>query len=117
MSFDRSFTFKINDNTWTGALITEEEAIELDTDGEGFSAMFSPTKKTLFVTEGNVTKEDIGHELTHLFVDSLCTTSANLTVDQFEEIIAEFIGHNVDKFIKKRNMLFKKFKQLEEKYR
>lgn len=112
--FDRSFKFKINDTTWTGALITAEEAIEQDDDGEGFSAMFSPVEKMLFVTEGNITKEDIAHELLHLYVDCLCTNSANLDVKQFEEIIAEFIGHNVEKFIKKRNMLYKKFKKLEE---
>ncbi len=117
-SYDRSFTFKINDDRWEAYLITEDEAEELDMkkhdNGEGFGALTSPDDRSLFVVEGFVTKNIITHELFHIYVSYFHINSANITVDQFEEITAEFLEATLDKFIKKRNYIFKKFQELEK---
>lgn len=118
--YDRKFKFKINDDTWEAYLITKEEADELDEilSGvpDGFAAL-TTTKSDgncLFIVEGHVTKNVINHELFHIYVSYFCIDSSNINIDSFEEIIAEFLEHHLDKFIKKRNSIFNKFKKLEE---
>lgn len=114
-AYDRSFKFKINDDFWEFYLITEEEAVELDDDDEGFKAITFTKEdgRCMFVVEGNVTKQIIGHELFHVYVSYFNIDSANLDVDTFEEIIAEFLETSLDKFVKMRNKLFNRYKKLE----
>ena len=114
--FDRKFKFKVNDDTWRAILVTEEEAVELDQElndtNDGFNAITVLNEKCLFITEGSVTKETVTHEMFHIYVYYLHIDSSSLTVVQFEEIIAEFLGANLDKFSRKRNTLYNKFKKL-----
>ena len=117
--FDRFFKFKINDDEWEMYLVTEEEYIELDNeddDGkeEAQGAMVKLDEKCLFVCEGNVNKGIITHELFHIYVDSFHLDSAEIDVDSFEEIVASFLQYQLDKFIKKRNQIYKQFIKLEE---
>ena len=117
--YDRSFIIKINDDPWEIYLLTEEEAHELDEklndSTNGFAALTLTGKDgpCLFFTEGNVTKGIVSHELFHLYVSYFHIDSADITVVQFEEIVAEFLEQNLDKFTKTRNKLFKKLKALE----
>lgn len=122
-NYDRSFKFKFQDDNWEGYLITEDEMKELDasipdgdgvhSDGDNNPAMIVTDQRCFFMTEGNINPIIVGHELLHMFVEYLYITSADIDTDQFEEIMADFIGNNIDKFIKKRNQLLKKFKKLE----
>lgn len=121
--YDRSFKFKLNEDVWEAYLLTDQESKELDSlesdeedksgEGEDFPGMILPNKKCLFLVEGHVTLEYIGHELLHMFVESMYLGSANLDTEQFEEVMAEFLGYNVDKFIKIRNKLYRRYKKLE----
>lgn len=114
--FDRHFKFKINDDTWSFFLITEQEAHELDQKlndlDEGFRAMTVKEDRSLFVVEGNVTKEIINHELFHIYVSYFYLDSASLSNEEFEEIIAEFLERDMEKFMKKRNIIYRKYKEL-----
>lgn len=116
-NYDRSFKFKINDDSWEGYLITEDEALELDMKKndieDGFAALTSTDDRCLFIVETHVTKNIIAHELFHIYVSYFHIDSANVTIHQFEEIVAEFLEVNLSKFIKKQNYIFKKYKQLE----
>lgn len=117
--FDRSFTMSIMDDAWEIYLITEEEASELDEQlndsNTGFRALTltGDDGKCIFFVEGSVTKNVVVHELFHLYVSYFHLDSANITIEQFEEIIAEFLEANLDKFIKTKNKLFNKLKTLE----
>jgi hypothetical protein len=115
--FDRSFTFKFNEDKWEAYLITHEEAFELDEKvndmDEGFRAITLMDENCLFIVEGSVTRNIVAHELVHIVTKYFYLNSADITVIQYEEIMAEYMEENLDKFIKKRNYLFKKFKQLE----
>lgn len=115
--FDRQFKYKINDDMWRFFLITEEEAHEVDEHynqiTEGFRAMTTTEDKCVFMVEGSVTKAIIAHELFHVYVSYFYLKSSNVTVDDFEEITAEFLEKDLDKFIKKRNTIYKKYKELE----
>lgn len=115
-SYDRSFTFNFQGDEWEAYLITEEEFKELNEDDgdveDDAIAMVLTKKKCLFLTEGNVDKITIGHELYHMRISYLHLNSADLTVDQFEEVNAEFLGYEVDKFVRIRDELYMKFKEL-----
>ncbi len=121
-NYDRSFTFTFNDDAWEAFLVTEEEFKELDKEiseatGDDLEeddaiAMVLTKKNCLFLTEGNIDIQTIGHELYHMYVHYFNLNSADLTVDQFEEVNAEFIGHHIDKFIKIRDELYRKYKEL-----
>lgn len=113
--YDRCFKFKLNEDAWEGYLVTAEELVEqYDEDDHVDNAAFVDLEnKCLFISEGHVKKEIIGHELTHMFVESFKVNSANLDVDQFEEVFADFLGEDVDKFVKIRNKLYNRFKKFE----
>lgn len=119
--YDRYFKFKINEDTWWGFIITAEEAVELDEKvndtNDGFGAITVMSENCLFLVEGYINKNVIAHELIHLYTKYFYLNSADISVIQYEEIIAEFFEENLEKFMRKRNSLYKKFKQLEAKYR
>lgn len=120
--YDRSFTFVFHDEEWEAYLITAEEFKEIsdnvdeddspeDLDDDSI-AMVLNSKRCLFITEGYIDKVTIGHELYHMFVKYFYIESADLTIDQFEEINAEFLGDDVDKFVRIRDELYNKYKEL-----
>jgi len=120
-NYDRSFKFKLNDDIWEAYIITEDEAKELDDkendSDDGFCALTlrKDNKCHLFIVEKHITKNVITHELFHIYVLYMCLESATgIEIGDFEEIIAEFLEYHLDKFIKMRNKLYKKFKKLED---
>lgn len=116
--YDRSFIMNIMDDAWEIYLLTEEEAEELDqelNDSEGSFRALTLTGedgRCIFFVEGSVSKSVVTHELFHLYVSYLHIDSADITIEQFEEIIAEFLEANLDKFIKTKNKLYNKLKTL-----
>jgi regulator of sigma D len=116
-TYDRSFSLKINEETWTFFLITEEEATELDQKlndlEEGFKALTVLDDRSVFIVEGSVNQKIIAHELFHIFVWYLRLHSADITVDNFEEIIAELLENDLDRFLKIRKKIYNKYKKLE----
>lgn len=117
--FDRKFKMKINDDTWHFILITEEEALDVDREindlTEGFRALTltGDDGRAIFIVEGSVTKGVINHELFHLYVSYFHLDSANIEIEDFEEVVAEFLESNLDKFIRIRNKIYNKLKKLE----
>lgn len=120
--YDRYFKFRFNDDDWEAYLITPEEFKELDdklvfeeeeAEAEEAVAMVLTKRNCLILIEGNVDEVTIGHELYHMYVHYFNLESAELTVDQFEEVNAEFIGQHINKFIRIRDELYSKFKELE----
>lgn len=102
---------RINDDWWEFYLITEEEADDLS---DGFRGMTDDSQKCMFIVEGQNFKNILSHELLHLYSYYFCTDSAGITKDQYEELVAEFLEHHLDKFIKTRNKLVKRFEKLNE---
>lgn len=108
------------DDEWQVYILTSEEAIELDeklNDSEdGFRALTLTGEdgRCIFFVEGSITKAVVIHELFHLYVSYFHLDSADVTIEQFEEIIAEFLEANLDKFVKTKNKLYTALKKLEE---
>ena len=119
--FDRKFRIKIHDDWWQMYIVTEEEAVELDVicndSTDGFRALTYTSEKCMFVVETYISKDIIAHELFHVYVKYFHMTSAEITVSQFEEVVADFLEENLDKFVKMRNKLYNRFRKLEERYR
>lgn len=118
-TFDRCFKFKVGDESWEAYLITLEEMIELNSDDDDIE-VDEETKgfvdfkdKCFFIQEGCVNKGTIRHELLHVYINQHNLESADVTVDQLEEIIATFFERHHDKYVKKVNQLYKKYKAFE----
>ena len=118
-NYDRGCKIKINDDWWEFYIVTEEEAIQLDEklndDSGGFRALTLTgiDGQCIFFVEGNINKKVISHELLHLYCSYLCLGSTEVDRDDFEEIMAEFIEENLDKFIRIRNKIFNKLIKIE----
>lgn len=119
--FDRHFKMRINDDWWEFYLVTEEEMGDVTEEqlGERDIKCYGLTLTNgdgycMLIVEGYVTKNLINHELFHLYVSYFNLGSSGIDVDTFEEITAEFLQFNLDKFIKTRNKLVKRFQKLEE---
>jgi hypothetical protein len=112
--FDRHFKFRFFDDIWEAYLITEEELTELN-DGEKGSALTIDTENCIFIDEDCLTKRYVTHELFHIRVKYFHLHSAEIDCSMFEEICAEWAGHELESFLKKRNQIFNKFKKLEGK--
>ncbi len=113
-AYERSFKFRIMDDVWECYLITEQEADDMDEGGDFKAITFTKEDgKCIFIVEGSVNKGIIAHELLHVYVSYMNIDSANLDVDAFEEVIAEFLETSLDKFVKMRNKLYNRYKKLE----
>lgn len=121
-NYDRYFTFKVYGDTWEAYLVTNEELKEIDAresedpfdEGEdGVPAMILPSKKCLFLSDDKVNKNLITHELFHIIVEYFHIESAHLEVDQFEEVVANFLENRLDYFIKIRNSIYRKYLKLQ----
>lgn len=116
--FDRSFKMKIQDDVWEIYLITDEEANELDekindsTDGFRALTLTGEDGQCIFFVEDSFNKNIVTHELFHLYVSYFHLDSAGVNVDSFEEVVAEFLEANLDKFIRIRNRMFNKLRRL-----
>lgn len=115
-SYDRSFKLKINDDWWEFYLVTEEEAEEISDDGKGFRALTLTGEDgpCIVFVEGHVTKNVVSHELFHLYVSYFFLDSANIDINDFEEIVAEFLEASLDKFLKIRNKIYNKLMKLDD---
>lgn len=115
--YERKFKMSINDDIWQFYLITEEEANELDEklhdQKDGFRGLTDVENKCVFIQEGHVDKSTIGHELFHVQVDYFNLSSADLDIDSFEEVVAVYLERNLDKFVRIRNKIYKRYKKLE----
>jgi len=110
--YDRSCRMKIQDDWWEIYVITDEEAHELDEDGFRALTLTKEDGQCMIFVEGNVTKNIVAHELFHLYVSYFNLESADLDTDAFEEIVAEFLENNMDKFIRIRNKIYNKIRRL-----
>ena len=115
--YDRAFKIKLFDDMWECYIVTEEEALELDDQlndsDDGFRALTVAGIRCLFIHEEHVTIDIVTHELIHIFYLTQRIDSANLNLDQQEEIFAELFEHGFDKFSKTRKRLYKKFAKLQ----
>ncbi len=115
-SFDRSFKFTLLEHEWEAHLVTEQEMAELlddddDLDAEDTPAYVEPEARVLIVEEGFVTEETIRHELLHAVFASYPLGSAELTPEQFEEVMAEFLAKDHEWFSRKAKMILTEFKK------
>lgn len=114
--FDRSFKFMLLEHEWEAHLVTEQEMEELledddELDADDTPAYVEPEDRVLIVEEGFVTKEVIRHELLHAVFASYPLGSAELTPDQFEEVMAEFLAKDHEWFSKKADFILGEFKK------
>lgn len=84
------FDFKIEDENWSINVFPQEEYdITIGCDSE--AAVDVNQRKAAFCME-RITREVIEHEITHIYFNKCCLSSVEMfTVEQIEEIVAEFV--------------------------
>jgi hypothetical protein len=109
---ERSCKIEILHTTWTFKVVSPEafKKIAKEYGVQNAAAMASAGNSTAYFTEDKLDKETVGHELFHAIVFSFPTGDAFLNLEQFEEVIANYLGRHVDKFIKMRDLIFNKLK-------
>jgi hypothetical protein len=86
----KSGTLTILGTRWKYAMLSQDafaRAHGVDTRG----ICLSQPRQMLF-PEGGVTLGNVRHELLHAYLFSLPTASADLSLDQFEEVVADLLG-------------------------
>lgn len=95
----------ILESIWNISILDEEKYIldHSDTD----AAHTIPSLNEVVFNEAELNLIVVKHELWHAWRASLCTTSANLTADQEEEISAELFSHHGDKINRMARKLYR----------
>lgn len=81
-------------------IIDSSRYASLDVDTTGSDAITVAETKTIYFREDVLTKIIVRHEILHAFVYGFHLTSAKLTAEQMEEIIAEWLSVHVEDYVK-----------------
>lgn len=109
--YDRKFKMRIHGDLWEFYKITLEEMDELAED-DSTKAITHLEEHTMFFVETEINKGLVIHELFHVEVSYMNLGSANISVDQFEEVVAEFLEYNLVKFTRLSNKIFNKINKI-----
>lgn len=93
---------------WKVYIMDEEQYITEHSDAD--AAHTIPALNEIVFNESELNLIVVKHELWHAWRASLCTTSADLTADQEEEISAELFSHHGDKINRMARTLYKELK-------
>lgn len=105
------FEVDIFETKWTVYLLSEEKYIADWSDSD--AAHTIPSTHEIYFNEGELSRDTVVHELVHAFYAELCTSSASLTGDQVEEVMADLFGKHGDKILRLGRKLFKELKNEE----
>lgn len=87
MSKKKKFTWRIKDVPWDFYCLTPAQYVR--SHGKDSDAITYPHDREVFFNKARFLPGAVRHELMHVYVASSGTNSANLTVDQMEELCAE----------------------------
>lgn len=106
----KEFKFIIDDESWEVAILPKDEYDSmLGCDSE---AQVDVNQRQMAFCLERITKEILEHEITHIYFNKCCLSSVDtFTVDQVEEIVAEF----VPKYSKKITVVAKLLKKTIDK--
>lgn len=107
--FKAQLKVQINDEMWSCKLwpvkVYEKRF------GEDSDAITDTEARTMNFKDDAFTVEIIGHELTHAYFKYLHLDSVeNPKIDDVEEIIASWMGYNLEKFYHKVNLIYTSLK-------
>jgi hypothetical protein len=78
--------------------------------GESDGAHTIPADKEMYFNEAELSRVVVTHELVHAYYSETCVSSANLTVDQIEEVMAEMFGVHGNKLLTLSRKLYKELR-------
>jgi hypothetical protein len=75
--------------------------------GEGIAAITEKPERTIFFNQFDVDIKTVRHELFHAYCNELFLNSSEISLDDFEEILAEFFEDFLPEFGRKSNQIHK----------
>jgi len=101
---------KIKGDTWKCSVYDDEEFLHKF--GDGMAAFCQVDSKQIIFNEDDLTLQTVIHEVAHAYISYLhLIDSAELKVDQIEEIYCEMFAHDGPDILKISKRLFKSLKQ------
>ncbi len=100
---------KVLDTEWKVYVLDEDDFIERFDDGD--AAVTLPDTRECYFSEDEVNRVNVRHELFHMYVASSNLHSASLSIDQFEEVLAEMYGNHADRMLRLSRELYKQLKE------
>ncbi len=99
--------FKINGHNWRIKTVNTDEMREQRADGD-FAGLCVPKDRMIFIDDDNVDFETVSHEMFHAYFNYLhLDDTIDLSINNFEEIMASWFCSNADEVIKKAKQLTK----------
>lgn len=100
---------KILDQDWKIYVLDEDEFIERF--GDGDAAVTLPDIRECYFSEYDISRDIVRHELFHMYAASANLRSAALSIEQFEEFLAEMYGNHADRMLRLSRKLYKQLKE------
>lgn len=109
----RSKTFRITlqGKRWTYTVLAH--GLYKRREGEDSEAMTHGSKRKMVFDASKLSLGACRHELFHAYCTNLYLNSAEVGVDQFEEIVAEWAEDHLDEWIKKASEMYSKMRESE----
>jgi hypothetical protein len=103
------YRIQIQGVTWKCIVFENEEFVKRL--GEGIVGLCDHARKQIFFTEDDLDLETVVHEMVHAYYSQLCTSSANLTHDQIEEIFCEMFAKHGALILRQSRNILKKLRE------
>jgi hypothetical protein len=105
----KSVQFTVGEDVWTASLYREKSYIKMH--GDDSDAITLPAEKEIHFPSPGITAKSCRHEMVHAYATLLhISSTTSLTLDDYEEIWAEFLSGNIDRISQKANFIFKALK-------
>lgn len=101
----KTYKFSIRGDEWK--IVVLNPSIFNKKHGDCEAIMDDNEKYAHFKTD-EITEKAVRHELFHIFCSYLYHNSAKLTVDQFEESVAELLENHLDEYYKLSTVIYNK---------
>lgn len=100
----------INDDKWTYQLVSKKEFKQRHPGSKDEIAMTDPVRFAIDFTKEAVTQEIAVHELFHAYHVYFFLNSAQISLHDHEEIIAEFLGSKINELMRKARIVYRNLK-------
>ena len=106
----RSKTFRITlqGKRWTYSVLSS--GLYKKREGDDSDAMTHGSKRKMIFDASKLSLGACRHELFHAYCTNLYLNSAEISVDQFEEIVAEWAEDHLDEWAKKASEMYTKMR-------
>lgn len=103
---------KINSDRWIVEVVSHKEMFKLAGDKDT-TGLCDPHERVIYIREDSIDYGTVAHEIFHAHFSYLClSTTENISLDDAEEISAEFFANKSKEMVKQAKQLTRKLEKL-----